>query len=123
MKKRILIIDDDIIFRKIVHKLLCSKYELILTENDKQALGILNSDILPDLIIADVNIPGVEGLDFIKLLLNTKIKSRSIPLIVVTAMEDEKLKNDILQSGVKVYLNKPIERDLFKQEIESLILD
>ena len=120
MKKKILIIDDDLIYCKIVKKLLCSNYELIIAEKSEQAIDLINNNIIPDLIIADLNLPGVNGFDFIKLLLS-KDSLFKTPLIVASGMEDEKLKTDLLNLGVKKYLIKPIERIYFKKIIDSLL--
>ena len=120
MKKKILIIDDDLIYCKIVKKLLCSDYELIITNKSKQAISLLNSNVIPDLIITDFNLPCVKGFDFIKLLLS-KVSLFKTPLIVVSGMEDGKLKIDLLNLGVKKYIIKPIERIYFKEIIDSLL--
>lgn len=120
MKKKILIIDDDLIYIKIVRKLLCSYYELIIAERSIEAINLLNNNTVPDLIIVDLILPCVNGINFIKTLLS-KTATQKTPIIVVSGMDDENLKEDLLNMGIKKYIDKPIERLHFKEIIDSFL--
>lgn len=120
MKNKILIIDDDIIYRKIIQKLLCSQYDLILTENSVEAISFIETKELPDLIIADLNIPGMAGLELITLI-KQNINYYKIPIIVISGMDDDKLRNELFQNGVSDYLTKPVDRIVLKEKIAELI--
>jgi len=120
MKKKILVIDDDLIYCEILRKILCLSYELVFTDNTHEALDLISLNNSFDLVIADINIPGVEGFGFIKLLLS-KMNLMETPLIVISGMDDKYMVNRLLVIGVLKYFIKPLEHRVFKQEIDSLV--
>lgn len=120
MKNKILIIDDDIIYRKIIQKILCNKYQLLLAENSIEALAYIKSKNIPDLIIADLNMPGIAGIELITLI-KQKLNNSKIPVMVISGMDDDKLKNNLFQDGISDYLTKPIDRIVLKEKVDKLI--
>ncbi len=119
MRKRILVIDDDLIYKKIIHKLFCANYELLMVENAKQAFDLINSSSSPDIIITDLNIPGKNGTEFITEL-SEATKPKHIPIIIVSGMDDDILRNELNEVGVYNYFLKPIDREKLKNEIQKL---
>lgn len=120
MKNKILIIDDDVIYRNIIQKLLCSKYQLLLAGNSAEAISFIKNKIIPDLIIADLNMPGIAGIELITLI-KQKLNNSTIPVIIISGMDDDCLKNELFQKGVSDYITKPIDRIILKKKIENLI--
>lgn len=120
MKKKILIIDDDIIYRKIIQKLLCHQYNLMLTENSLEAINFIEKGNIPDLVIADLNLPGLAGVEFISVI-KQKLNDRKVPIIVISGMDDENLRNELYQKGISEFLTKPIDRIKLKEIIDDLI--
>lgn len=59
-----------------------------------------------DLIVLDLNLPGMKGNDLLKHLKN---QVTQIPVIVVTAFDDEQKREDCRQYGIKAYLRKPVD--------------
>jgi PleD family two-component response regulator len=120
MRKKILVIDDDHIYCSILKKILGSDYDVTFTENSAKAIEIINRVLIPDLIIADLNLPDVKGLEFIKILMS-KINGLNTSVIVISGFDDEQIKSDIVEMGVSKYFVKPIERFYLKQEIDCLL--
>lgn len=120
MRKRILIIDDDLIYRKIIQRILCSQYELILAADQHQALNAIDTGNIPNLIIADINLPGVEGAEFIKIL-KEKCNFYNIPIMVISGMDDENLKTDLMELGISKYITKPVENKYLRDVIANYI--
>ncbi len=119
MKNRILLIDDDIIYRKIIQKLLCSQYKLFLAQDSTEALSFIDNGDMPDLVIADLNMPGIEGAELIEIIrqkLNIKI-----PIIVISGMDHDYLKKELFQIGISEFLLKPVDRIMLKEKIADLI--
>ncbi|MCK5029255.1 MAG: response regulator [Bacteroidales bacterium] len=119
MKRRILLIDDDVIYRKIIQKLLCSQYNLFLAQDSKEAISFIENGDIPDLVIADLNMPGIEGaelIEIIRLKLNDKI-----PIIVISGMDHDYLKKELFQLGIFEFLLKPVDRIMLKERIAVLI--
>ena len=104
-KVRILVIDDDESIRELV-KLHLSKggYETILAE-DAVVAGHIVVDRAPDLIIADVKMPYMNGYDFVAAL-KTDPTTRDIPVVFLTTSDDVAERSR--QLGAAAYLTKPV---------------
>lgn len=120
MKNKILIIDDDVIYCKILEMILCGQYILFMTKSSSEALAFFETKDVPDLVIADINLPGLAGLELI-LLIKQKLNNNKTPIIVISGMDDDNLKNELLQKGVSDFLTKPIDRHSLKEKIAELI--
>jgi len=64
MKKKVLLVDDKNEFRKLVKIYLAKKFEVETAENGLQALVMLQNGYLPDLIVSDLMMPEIDGLEF-----------------------------------------------------------
>ncbi len=108
MNKRIFIIDDDPLIRKIAEsRLIKEGFQVFTAEDGKDALGKL-SIANPDLIVLDVEMPRVNGYTFM-MRLKEMPQYRFVPVIVLTAHAD---KQPIFQlKGVQGYLIKPLNPD------------
>ena len=117
MKKNVLIVDDDKRLRELLKDYLTEKnLSIYLSEDYNEAKDIL-SVVLFDLIILDRMMPSGDGLDlieFIKKISNT-------PVIVLTAMGDDKDKIDGLKTGADDYLSKPFEPEELFLRIKKLL--
>ncbi len=119
MKNKILLIDDDIIYRKIIQKLLCSKYKLLLAQDSKEAISQIENKEMPDLVIADLNMPGVKGAELIEIL-KQKLDYK-VPIIVISGMDHDYIQKELFQLGISEFLPKPIDRIMLKEKIAELI--
>ncbi len=118
MKQQILIIDDDLIYRKIIRKILCGIYNVILSESFEEASQYINNEL--DLIIADLNLPEIEGEELIKRI-QGNIKDKEIPIMVISGMDDDELKLKLFDLGISEFLTKPIDRNVLKEKIADVI--
>lgn len=71
-----------------------------------------------DLIFVDLNIPGVSGFDLLQRI-KTDQKTKSIPVIVISAMPETSLVDDVLEAGAQLFLEKPVALDELYQVIEK----
>ena len=115
--KTILIVDDDKRLRELLKDYLSDKkFEVYLCEDFLEAKEIL-SFILFDLIILDRMMPSGDGIDLVEY-----IKRKSItPIIMLTAMGEDKNKIDGLKVGVDDYLAKPFEPEELYLRINNLL--
>lgn len=99
----ILVIDDEIQIRRFL-KLSLESYGYIVKEAENGNIGYNNIfDSKPDVIILDLELPDINGLDLLK-----KIREVSqIPIIILTVCNDENEKINLLDSGADDYLTKP----------------
>ena len=117
MKKNILIIDDDKRLRELLKDYLSEKnFDVYLSEDFIEAKEIL-SFVFFDLIILDRMMPSGDGIDLIKV-----IKSNSnTPVIMLTAMGEDKNRIEGLKIGADDYLNKPFEPEELYLRIQNLL--
>tara|TARA_A100001015_G_scaffold140994_1_gene156499 strand:+ start:459 stop:1139 length:681 start_codon:yes stop_codon:yes gene_type:complete len=117
MKKNILIVDDDKRLRELLRDYLTEKnLEIYLSEDYDEAKDILSIAIF-DLIILDRMMPngdGIKLIDHIKHFSNT-------PVVMLTAMGDDKDKIDGLKIGADDYLSKPFEPEELFLRIKNLL--
>ena len=120
MQKKILIVEDNDLNLKLFRDLLeANGYATFETKEGIEAIS-MTRNILPDLIVMDIQLPEISGLDITR-----KIKADRdichIPVIAVTAfaMRDDETK--ILAAGCEAYLSKPIAIDDFLKTIRRFL--
>ena len=107
MKDKILVVEDNPLNMRLMEMTLSTwNYTLLKATDGQEALDIAEKE-RPDLIIMDINLPGMSGLEVTKKLREKPAFSQT-PIIGITAyaMKDDKEK--VLKSGCDVYLSKPI---------------
>ena len=116
--KRILVVDDEPpIQRTLRRNLMASGYEVLIAENGTQALDIVQQH-QPDLILLDLYMPGdVSGLD---VCVRVREASR-VPIIVLSAANEEKLKVRALDLGADDYLTKPFSQDELQARVRACL--
>jgi CheY-like chemotaxis protein len=116
MKKRILIVDDDKQLNKINERIIFTAgvaKEVHITLNGKEALDYLEMRIqkeypLPDLIILDLNMPVMNGFEFLEAYQKLHFAGKSqIEIIIFTSSTSPKDREKALAKGIRYYLNKP----------------
>ncbi len=118
VKRKILIVDDNITNLNIARKALCDDYSVVLIKDGAMALAELIK-INPDIILLDIEMPGMSGFDVIK-----RIKADmpepycSIPVIFLTAKDDGNSEYEGLNLGAVDYVTKPFSAVLLKKRLE-----
>lgn len=108
-KSRVLVVDDDANNRQLVEVMLAAEgYEIIMAANGAEALA-LAAQQLPDLILLDVMMPGMDGYQ-VSARIKADPRTRHIPVIMLTALSDQNSTLHGLNSGADDYLTKPIIR-------------
>ena len=108
---KILVIDDDEALRRMVGAQLSAQYEVVLAEGGKQALGLIEEGISPDVIILDIDMPGMDGYETLKHLRGDP-DMEDIPVIFLTSMDGVGDQVKGLESGAADYITKPFEMDV-----------
>lgn len=124
MKKlTILLIEDDEIER-MKFKRVCEKNDFCHTveeaSNGEVALNILGRDHLPDIILLDLNMPKMDGIEFLKKLKATEAL-KFIPIIVLSTSNNYNDVKQCYEIGASGYMIKPLHFEEYKQKIVSLI--
>ena len=120
MGKVILIVEDNEINMTLFREILqMSGYTTLEAGDGKKAVEIAKKK-KPDLILMDIQLPGMNGLDATKILKNDPLTS-DIKILAITAMAMKGDKERILQSGCDDYIAKPIYYKNLLAKIQSLI--
>jgi two-component system cell cycle response regulator DivK len=122
MAKTVLIVEDNELNMKLFHDLLeAHGYQTIETRNGIEALDLARKH-RPDLIIMDIQLPEVSGLEVTKWLKDDEVL-RDIPVIAVTAFAMKGDEERIRQGGCEAYISKPISIGTFIETVRRFIGD
>ncbi|MBX2898335.1 MAG: response regulator [Cyclobacteriaceae bacterium] len=116
--KRILIIEDDVPLCWLLERILKGKFEVEILQNGLDALAWLSGNKLPDLIISDLHMPSLDGIELLENIQTSGIL-RSIPVIILSGSEDPEMRKRCLALGAGSYIIKPFEPQLLIEEIEN----
>ena len=121
MAKRILIIDDEIYFTRLVKMNLESeggfKVEIAVKGSDGVRLA---EKFKPDIILLDLLMPEMNGFQVLEELKNNTKISR-IPVIMLSAKSDEATRSEVLGKGARLFLPKPIDSAELSKEIVKVL--
>jgi two-component system chemotaxis response regulator CheY len=116
---RALIVDDSSVMRKIVERSLrqagLDLSSVVEAGNGAEALGLLDTHMV-DLILSDINMPVMDGLEFVRQL-QTVEKLRGIPVVMITTEGSESNVVQALSLGAKGYIRKPFTPDQVKEHV------
>ncbi len=111
-KGRILIVDDEESIRKALRLTLTKAgYDMVEADDGAtgiEAIGADDNPLMVDIIICDIRMPRINGLEAIAYF---RQQYPSVPVIVLSGYPDIQLATDLLKQGVVDYLVKPVERD------------
>lgn len=120
MSKTVLIVEDNELNMKLFRDLLeAHGYQTLQTRNGIEALSLAREH-LPDLILMDIQLPEVSGLDVTKWLKEDD-QLRHIPVIAVTAFAMKGDEERIREGGCEAYISKPITVSMFLDTIRQFI--
>ena len=119
--KRILYIEDNFQNRRLVKKLLrLHGYDMIEAEDGLQGIAVAARE-RPDLILMDINLPGIDGMEATTRLKSSSSELSDIPIIAVTANAMRGDRERIMEAGCDSYLQKPIDNTRMIEMIRSFI--
>ncbi len=121
---KILFIEDDMIeimkFNKTISSLNLN-HTIIEANNGESALEILQKkDNLPDIILLDLNMPKINGIEFLKILKNDD-DLNYIPTIILTTSNNQKDLVECYKTGIAGYVIKPLRYDDYVSKIDILL--
>ncbi|MCB1422860.1 MAG: response regulator [Nitratireductor sp.] len=120
MTKTVMIVEDNELNMKLFNDLLEAKgYNTIQTRNGMEALELARAH-RPDLILMDIQLPEVSGLEVTKWL-KEENELHAIPVIAVTAFAMKGDEERIRQGGCEAYISKPISVNTFLETIETYL--
>ena len=116
----ILIVDDEATNRLLFESQLKKEgYTIMTAASGKEALQFIERQ-LPDLILLDVMMPGISGFDVAEKLKSDE-RTRAIPIIMVTALDDREARMTALSKGAEEFLSKPVDRTELIVRVRNLL--
>ncbi len=118
MGKKILIVDDNQDLVRALQMLL-KKFDLILADNGKEAVEIAFT-LKPDLILMDINMPEMDGLQATRLIRQDP-QTRSIPILAITAGISNSVEEECARIGCDDFIAKPFTYEQLVSRMEKLL--
>ncbi len=106
-RKTILLVEDDELHQEAIKDFLGEHYDIQPAGSAEEAQRLLN-EILPDLILMDINLPGIDGVDMLK---KTKKRLPNVPVVMMTAVDHIPTVVECMRIGAFDYLAKPINAE------------
>ena len=115
---RLLVVDDEADFRGLVRDALPS-LEVVEAENGRQGLEKLNSDSDVELIVSDIEMPEMDGVEFIR---NVRASDEFsfLPILVMTTLGQIKQRDDALNAGADAFIQKPVTLEALQTILEDV---
>lgn len=117
--RTLLIVEDNAELQRMLREQLSDAYHIISAENGREGLELC-LEHFPDLILSDVMMPEMDGIEMCRRLKNN-LSTAVIPLIMLTAKENLESQLEGYESGADLYLPKPFSLKLLKVNIERLL--
>ena len=121
---KVLLIEDDMIevmkLKRVIASLNLS-HKIIEANNGEEALKLLDKkDNLPDIILLDLNMPKINGIEFLSILKNNETL-KYIPTIILTTSNNERDLIECYKIGVAGYVLKPLKYEDYVSKIKKLL--
>lgn len=119
----VLFIEDDVVetmkMNRAIKKLKADP-EIMEAKNGEEALEILNQNVLPDIILLDLNMPKINGIEFLSILKKDE-RLRYIPTIVLTTSNNYKDVLECYKIGIAGYILKPLKYDEYISKLDKVL--
>ena len=119
-KEQILIIEDHSSLRILMGNFLGKSFKVKTTADGYEALAWMNKGNIPDIIILDLNMPKLGGIEFLN---NIRISGffQDIPVLVVSGVEEGETIEKCLEIGINGYMKKPFNPNDLQTKILTIL--
>jgi diguanylate cyclase (GGDEF)-like protein len=116
-KPRLLVVDDQAVNIQTLYRVFADECQVLMAKNATAALEVCDEH-LPDLILLDVMMPGMDGYELCRRL-KADDRTRDIPVIFVTSQSDEAAESRGLDVGAVDFISKPINARIVKARVKT----
>ena len=116
--KKILIVDDTAFMQKAISSMLEEEYTVICASSGQEALELYEKE-KPELILTDLIMPGMTGLELQQILLERY--EEQIPIVFISADENEENEIRGLESGAMDYIRKPFKKEVLLRRVKNIL--
>jgi CheY-like chemotaxis protein len=120
-QKMVLVVDDDPVVRKVLHRTLeRAGYVVVLASDGLRALHLLEDNETLDLLITDVLMPGLDGRELVQALRRDP-RFTLLPTIIMSATVGIREIQRLMELGASRFLAKPLDPGIVRREVDSLL--
>lgn len=117
-KPLVLVVDDDDMIRRMVRLVLSRRFEVLEAPSAPAAIELVEQHDV-EVVVIDVMMPGMTGIQAVPLL---KAKARGpLPVLLLTALDDQEHRNEGLAAGAEDYLAKPVDRRELELRVQNFV--
>ena len=116
---KILVVEDNAELKVYIYNNLVNQYEVRDASNGREALDVISSGWMPDMIVTDLMMPELDGIGLINHIRND-FNTSHIPIIVITARHEDDTHLKAMKYGADGYIAKPFTMELLLVKIENL---
>ena len=117
LKATILVGDDDPSLRELIRAVLGPRYQFVEAADGREVLAVAQ-EVRPDLIVLDVMLPGLSGIEVLDIL-RADEELRATPVVVITAWSHAEV--DAWTAGADRFVSKPFDPDDLSDAVEELL--
>ena len=119
MRYKVIIVDDDAVIRSLFENAFSGICSLFAAVNGQAALELIKAE-KPDLVFLDINMPGISGIETLKL-----IKASGVPSVIwmLTGVEDLSVVMKTLGMGASGYITKPFDVEKLRRVVLNAVTD
>lgn len=118
-RQKILIVDDSKFNQELLMEILGENYQYILANDGLEAISILQKDWTIDLMFLDINMPKMNGIEFLKIMRENE-KLKNISVFVMTTSNEDSDKINAYNLNVAGYILKPLSFEKFLTSVATL---
>lgn len=118
-KPLVVVVDDNREIAAFIRGILKAKYNCMLAEDGESGLELCLAH-QPDLVISDVMMPGIGGLEMCRRI-RKHVPTSTTPIILLTAKDDKETELESIQLNIDAFIPKPFETDILLSRVEQLI--
>ncbi|MFY9611781.1 MAG: response regulator [Blastocatellia bacterium] len=120
-RKKILVVEDNLDTRELIHLHLTTEgYTVVTASNGQEGLYLATAEH-PDLIITDISMPELDGLELVRQL-RTQSAFATLPILVMTSFGREQL-DEAIKAGASRAVNKPVHFDGLIDDVRELLAE
>src|SRR3990167_2300238 len=118
---RILVVDDEPVMRTITESILAQhEFDVSTVDSAEKAIALINAGTIPDLLLLDVLMPGMNGFEACRILRQTT-DLEHLPIIMLTALDDQASIDEAYRCGATYFITKPLNIPLLPHRVRYLL--
>lgn len=119
-KQQILVVEDHESLRILLSNYLKKEFKVNTTANGYEALAWINQGNIPDAIVLDINMPDLDGIEFLTNIRNSGF-FQHLPVVLVSAEKDKETIEKCIELGINGYLKKPFNPSELQTKILTIL--